>query len=51
MEYTKLLVNAFVTSHLDYCNSLLYGLQNAAARLVCNVSRFDHITPSLYFLH
>ena len=62
MECTKLLVNAFVTSRLDYCNSLLYGLpnnqlhkllcvQNAAARLICNVSRFDHITPSLYFLH
>ena len=55
-------MNAFVTSRLDYCNSLLYGLpnnqlhklqrvQNAAARLICNVSRFDHITPSLYSLH
>ena len=25
--------------------------QNAAPRFICNVSRFDHITPSLYFLH
>ena len=61
-EYAKLLVHAFFISHIDYCNSLLYGLpqtqliklqwvQNAAARLICNVSRFDHITPVLYQLH
>ena len=50
-------------SRLDYCNRLLYGtvaahvklgklqrLQNAAARLVCTVSRYD-ITPSLINLH
>ena len=61
-ECTKILVNAFVTRRLDFCNSLLYGLpknqlhmlqrvQNAAARLTCNVGRFEHITPSLYMLH
>ena len=55
-ECTKILVNAFVTSRLDFCTSLLYGLpnnqpnklqriQNAAARLICNVGRFEHITP------
>ena len=51
-------------SRSDYCNGLLYGtpavhlklgklqrLQNAAARLVCTVSRYDHITPSLINLH
>ena len=51
-------------SRLDYCNGLLYctpavhlklgklqRLQNAAARLVCTVSRYDHITPSLINLH
>ena len=52
-ECTKILVK---TSGLDFCNSLLYGLpnnqlnklqriQNAAARLICNVGRFEHITP------
>ena len=61
-EPAKLLVHAFVTSRINYCNSLLYELlqihliklqcvQNVAACLICNVSRFDHITPVLYQLH
>ena len=61
-DTVQILVNAFVTSRLDYCNSLLYGLpanqlcklqrvQNSAARLICNVSRFDHITPTLFKLY
>ena len=59
---TEKLVHAFVTSHLDYCNSLLFGiprgqlarlqsLQNAAARLVSRTRKFDHITPILTDLH
>ncbi|XP_028403429.1 uncharacterized protein LOC114526128 [Dendronephthya gigantea] len=61
-DTTQILVNAFITSRLDYCNSLLYGLpanqicklqrvQNSAARLICDINRFDHITPVLYKLH
>ena len=46
----------FLTSHLDFCNRQVCGLpnnqlhklqriQNAAACLICNVGRFEHITP------
>ena len=49
-------------SRIGYCNSLLVGvpstqlsklrrLQNAAARLVSNVAKYDHITPTLVNLH
>ena len=55
-------MNAFVISRLDYCNSILFGLpntelqklqrvQNTAARLICNMNKFDHITPILVKLH
>lgn len=58
----RTLVQANVTSRLDYANSLLYGLpdtllcklqrvQNAAARLITRTQRRDHITPVLMELH
>ena len=62
-ESTETLIHAFITSRVDYCiNSLLYGLptcqlsklqrvQNAAARLIFNASKFCHITPLLVQLH
>ena len=61
-ESTAKLVHAFVTSRLDSCNSLLFGLpdrelmkiqrvQNTAARLVLRMSRREHITPALESLH
>ena len=61
-DATKTLVHAFVSSRLDYCNSLLNNIsdsllnklqriQNAAARLVSGRRKFDHITPVLRELH
>ena len=59
---TETLIHAFVTSRIDYCISLMYGLpayqlakiqrvQNEAARLTLNESKFCHITPLLKQLH
>jgi len=56
------LVQAFISCHLDYCNSLLYGINdrflhrvqsvhNTAACLVTGARRCDHITPVLQQLH
>lgn len=52
----------FVSSRLDYCNSLYTGLtkhnldrlqlvQNAAASLLTGTTKFEHITPVLAELH
>jgi len=58
----KTLVYTFVSSRIDYCNSILAGVsgqllqrlqsvQNAAARLVTGAKRSDHMTPILRQLH
>ena len=59
---TERVVNALITSRLDYCNSLLFGtsasninrlqrLQNSVARLVTRQSRRDSAMPILRELH
>ena len=58
----KNLLHAFVTSRLDYCNSLLLGcpinslksfqrIQNAAARVLMKTNKRDHISKVLASLH
>ena len=61
-DATEKLVHTLISSRLDYCNSLLAGqpdckykrlqsLQNAAARVVSRVGKYEHITPVLKNLH
>ena len=61
-ETTEILIHCFVTSKLDFCNALLYGLpqyqinklqnvQNAAARLIARLRKYDHISQTLKDLH
>ena len=59
---TAQLIHALVTSRLDYCNSLLYGIpdyllkrlqlvKHIAARILTLSVNFCHIKPVLYDLH
>ena len=61
-EAAVTLVHAFISSKIDYCNALLYGLplniiakiqriQNTAARVVTGTRKYEHITPVLHKLH
>lgn len=61
-EACKTLVYALVTCHLDYCNALLHDFSqyqqqrlqrvlNAAARLICRLPKYYHISPVLKDLH
>lgn len=58
----QVIVHAFITSRLDYCNSLYVGIskhnlsrlqlvQNAAARFLTGTKIREHITPVLSTLH
>ena len=59
---TEKMVNALITSRMDYCNSLMYGMnqslvdrlqrcQNHAARIITLRRKYDHISPVLCDLH
>ena len=61
-DSTKLLVDTLATSHIDYCNALLFGacdyvirkferVQNAAAKLILQLQRQDSATEALRQLH
>jgi hypothetical protein len=61
-ETGAMITHAFVTSRLDYCNSLLFGISgslvtklqhilNTAARIVTRTKIGSHITPVLKSLH
>ena len=62
LDSAKLLATALVFSHLDYCNSLLYGIadmdvtirrcvQNRLAHIVTKSLPFTHSVPLLCSLH
>ena len=62
VDTAALVANSMISSRLDYCNSLLYGIskynvaklqkiQNALCRIVFRLDRTSHVTPFLQKLH
>ena len=62
METAALLANSKISSRLDYCKSLFYGvseynvgkwqkIQNALCRIVFRLDQTSHVTPFLQKLH
>ncbi len=62
MSNAEILIHAFMTSRLDYCNALLGGcsaglidklhmVQNAVARVFTRTWMYDHISPVMSTLH
>ena len=58
----QLITQALVSSCLDYCNTLLAGspkyqidklqrIQNMSCRVICNISKYDHVSPAMKDLH
>ncbi len=58
----EMIIHAFISSRLDYCNSLftclsnstlkrLQVVQNSAAKLLTKSSKRSHVTPILISLH
>ena len=61
-QSAEIIMHALVHTHIDYCNALLIGLpkylirklqmvQNTAARVLCRLRKFDHISDTLKQLH
>ena len=61
-EQLKLIVNSIIVCKLDHCNSLYYGvnkyllnqlqlIQNAAAKAIVGLYKFDHMGDTLKELH
>ena len=62
VETAALLANSMISSRIDYCNSLLYGvnkynvaklqkIQNALCRIIFRLDKTSHVTPYLQKLH
>ena len=62
VENAAMLANSMISSQIDYCNSLLYGvnkynvtklqnIKNALCRIVCRLEKTSHVTFYLQKLH